>query len=254
MTSDTNEARPESLRPEATRVRAYPPVEGWTASASGLLDWVRSRATPLIVREVARGEDGYRARETFAILANIVRTGRVPRSLGLMTCDALRWQGVIRNHDRFHTVFSCALRNLTIHDECNCEDAIAESGIHLVESSPHWGDDVTDAVARFFAWRAETAGPRERALGVERPMSLVLLFLLSVTRDPDDPRLGPLSEQIAEHPAVGRFAEWLGGTYSVEKRWQANLERTLEPHRDSRRHVGHVLHAIARTSGAGAEK
>jgi hypothetical protein len=238
---------PRGLRPEALRVRVRA-LEGWETSASALFDWLRARATPEMLSDIANADYGMDANKHLAALQDICETGLVPRILAWEPHEVLalrRWstgEGV--NHRE--RALCCVILCLAPSDL----DELVTNGPILAESCLALGAEATDLAERFFAWRSETEASSEdpEDVGPEQPIALLLLFLLRAATMPDDPRLQPLSQMLVEHPSYRpeQLSGWISGSMRSEL-WEDLLGRILTPLQTSHAHTGRLLRALGRS-------
>jgi hypothetical protein len=207
---------PRGVSPEALGVRERP-LAGWEGSASGLLDWLRARIPAETLREIARADYGYGEAKHLAALTHIQRTGIVPRTLA--------WEP--------HEVLA-----LTRWSRGEGVDELVTNGPILAQSCLALGPEARDLATALFVWLAEAGR------GQERPCALLLVWLLRLQAEPDDPRLPVLGQAIAAQHDLAELAESIAGAMSAGL-WGELIRRIAAPHRE-REWVREVLRGLGR--------
>lgn len=230
---------PRGERPEALRATATP-LDGWHASASGLFDWLRERMTLEALTVIARADYGHDAARHLAALQDICETGLVPRTLAWEPHEVLaltRWSTGERV-DHLARAFCCVLLCLSPSDM----DELVTNGPILAESCLALGPEATDLAGKLFAWLAQTADDDDP----ERPIALVLLWLMAAASAPDDPRLEALAGRVrasdrSPHALPADLRESMGAPS-----WDALLELVALPLRATHPSAARLLTALAR--------
>ena len=214
---------PRGLRPDRLPIgEGLGRLAGWEDSASDLFDWLRDRVAPEELLLIANADYGDDVKEHLAALEAICRTGLVPIVLAWHPGEVValtRWSSGddVRHLPR---ALSCALLVLASN-----EDSLANTAPVLVESCLALGDEAAAACERFFVWRWEEEG----ADGGEALVCLLSLFLLRVSRDPDDARLTALVDLMQSPPSEIRgLREQMAGSLRADL-WTALIDRILTP-------------------------
>lgn len=242
---------PMGLRP-AERRRVASPLSAWDPSAEALFDQLRAQITEEELREIASADYGMDEDKHLVALREICGSGLIPRTLEWEPHEVLaltRWssgEGV--NHGER------ALCSLLLCLAPSDMDEFAVNGVILAESCLALGPTVRALGERFFAWLAGTAEVYDDddeldELDDDRPLALLLLYVLRVSADPDDPRLERLAAQIVDESPNGELAtihSGLAGSMRA-KLWDELLDRALDPaHRPS----AQLIEALGRAAAA----
>jgi len=209
--------RPDSLAAPDRR------LEGWSASATSLWDWLRPRVGKDRLAVIAGADYGQDAARHLAALADIVETGLVPRQLGWYpgeVVELFRWSTGERV-DHLSRAFCCTLLAIVPGD-----DSFENTAPQLVGSVLALGPEATERAQELLAWRCETSeeGPDAAAL--------LALVLLCTAADPDDPRIARLVEELEGHPWIDPRALGIVLRQSVVPNlWKDLFEDILQPAR-----------------------
>jgi len=208
--------RPDDLRPVQTR------LDGWEGSASGLLDWLRARATREQLLDIAQADYGSETELHLAALEQICASGLVPIELAWHPGEVValtRWSG---GDDVEHTAraLSCVLLCLS-----NRDDELSNTAAPLVGSLLALGAEAMSLGERLLVWRWETAGPDD---GDERFVALLAVCMLRAARDPKDPRLDAVFRRLNEPDARG-LRQSLAASLRAQM-WSALIASTLNAH------------------------
>lgn len=237
---------PRGVRPDALRRRVRSLPE-WDTSAAGLFDWLRARATPEGLANIAAADYGMDADKHLAALRDLCETGLVPRALVWEPHEVLaltRWSSG-ESVQHLERALCCVLLCLAPQEM----DELVTNGPILAESCLALGADATHLAEQFFAWRSETeaAAEQDEEGGPEQPIALLLLFLLRAASAPDDPRLATLAEVLTEHPRypLAMVAGWMAESMRAEL-WTDLADRILVPAAKDHPPAARVLRALGR--------
>jgi hypothetical protein len=233
--------RPEGLRVPVRR------LEGWEGSASGLLDWLRTRVPRDALEAMAQADYGWKAKESLASLADICATGIVPRRPESHVREVLeltRWASGDRV-DHLTRAFACAL--ICLWDDI---DGLASTAAILVESCLALGAEASALAAQLFTWRCETEDPEEDHDDGIQPVPLLALVVLAVAADPLDARIAPLVRTVEENPwcSPAVLAGILDDTVRADL-WRELFDRVLVPARSRNPAIGVLVDRIRPGSG-----
>ena len=228
--------RPAQLR------QVVDPLSDWDPSADVLFDWLRGQVTEDELREIANADYGMDADKHLVALREICESGLIPRRLEWEPHEVLaltRWSSGERvNH------VERALCSLLLCLSPSTMDDFETNGVILAESCLALGPAARPLGERFFAWFAGTAelfdddddDDDDDEHDGARPLALLLLFVLKVSADPDDPKLEPLAEQIVDE-SPGRELATISRSLADSMRaklWSDLLDGALDPtHRPS---------------------
>ncbi len=239
---------PRGVRPSALREKVRT-LHGWETSAAGLFDWLRARATPDVLSNIARADYGIDADKHLAALRDICETGLVPRTLGWEPHEVValtRWSSG-ENVNHLERALCCTLLCLA---PAGLDELVTDGPI-LAESCRALGVEASHLAELFFAWRSETeasvdANDPDEA-GPEQPIALLLLFLLRTASTPDDARLEDLAGMLTEHATypLQKVAEWMAGSMRPDL-WTDLIDGTLVPRRETHPATARVLEALGR--------
>ena len=226
---------PRGVRAEALRSRVRE-LSGWSASASGLFDWLRARITPDELAHIAAADYGMDLSKHLAALRDLCDTGVVPRSLPWEPHEVLaltRWsEGERVNHRE--RALCCTLLTLAGGDL----EELVTNGPILVESCLALGSEACALAESFLAWRYETV-----ASGVDGDedlaVALLLLVLLRTASDASDPRLPPVIAHLVESE-TGGLSQAISGGMRADL-WRELVTRILVPLAASRPDVADLL-------------
>lgn len=225
---------PRGVRPDVRRTPAQA-LAGWKASASGLFDWLRARASEEMLRSISEADYGSDAAQHFAALRDICTTGLVPRTLRWEPGEVLRlrrWssgEGI----DNLERALCCTILCLA-----NDDSGLLTNGPILAESCIALGGEEATREAlslslEFFAWLGgthEAIDDDDESDVAPDADALLLLLLAGAARDPNDARLVGLAETLLTHPDFPpeALAKLFKQTTQL-KLWNRLIKRHLGP-------------------------
>lgn len=228
---------PDELAPQ---LRTLP---GWSSDPGALLDWLRPRLTPEIMKSIAAADYGFGYDDNLAALGDIRETGLLPIPLDSRlheVCALCRWADGERV-DHVERAFACAMLCLDYVSHSGFTDDLVSTLPQLVESCVELGEAPTRALVGLLVWLIEREEPEEDPddEGSYVLAELHALLLAAASLEPDDPRLVELARSVlAIEATLGRNSYlmepargWLNRVLCGirDDKWRQITRRVLEP-------------------------
>ena len=239
---------PRGVRPGRLRRPAATRLSGWDASASDLFDGLRACATVESLRRIAGADHGNDAEQHLLALRDLCDTGLVPSRLAWVPGEVValtRWsQG--EEVDHVARALCCTLRCL-VPDGAG----LVVDGVILTDSCLALGRETGASAERFFAWLGSSVPVGDMtdadASDRDRPIALLLLFLVRAAHAVDDERLPALARAVVSASACAPepVSEQIAGSMR-RALWEELVRRVLEPMRQAHPFVADVLAVLGR--------